>query len=532
MKNKIWIIGLSIIFMICIVSVMFLNKSSDDPFPTIPQTAKAGDLIHKKKLTYSYGKNEYDAEYGILIVPENRSKLDSKLIGIPVVKVNAVNESPLAPIFILEGGPGNSNMQLQGPEELLLSHDMVLVGYRGMDGSTNLRSKKLENALRADDLLSEEGLSQIENITKEVIRDYQAQGIDLSGYSPFEVVHDLDAARRALGYDKINLYSVSYGTRLAQYYDKYFSEHIQYAALLGINPPGAFMWEPDVMDSVLEQYETLWKAETSHSKTDKSLIQMMDTAFDDAPDRWLFFNINKDKIRVASFFLLMETETSPYVFDAYQAAANGDYSGFAALTLACDWLLPTASNWGDMLAKGVMDYDKSRNYRKIETDAHTIGSPVSKLLFGGFAQSWPKYPVAEELKHVHPSSTRTLLINGNLDMSTPAVNAENDLIPHLSNATYIKLHHMGHTVTEAQPQAMERLLTSFYRTGIADDSLFMEETFSFHSKFNITTIVKTIVFLLFCIPIMIIIAIYFIMKKIRSKQNFIFDLLAKNLFLL
>jgi len=42
--------------------------------------------------------------------------------------------------------------------------------------------------------------------------------VDLAGYTPVEVVDDVEAARLALGYEKINLFSISYGTRLAMIY--------------------------------------------------------------------------------------------------------------------------------------------------------------------------------------------------------------------------------------------------------------------------------------------------------------------------
>src|SRR3989304_1772914 len=47
---------------------------------------------------------------------------------------------------------------------------------------------------------------------------HQEAGVDLSGYTVPGVVEDMEAARIALRYDRINLYSLSFGTRIAQIY--------------------------------------------------------------------------------------------------------------------------------------------------------------------------------------------------------------------------------------------------------------------------------------------------------------------------
>ena len=53
----------------------------------------------------------------------------------------------------------------------------------------------------------------------------------------------MEAARAALGYDRINLLSYSYGTRVAMIYAWMYPGSIHRSAMIGVNPRGNFAWE-------------------------------------------------------------------------------------------------------------------------------------------------------------------------------------------------------------------------------------------------------------------------------------------------
>ena len=69
---------------------------------------------------------------------ENRRDPSSRLIALPITRIHARSEHPGAPIFRLEGGPGKTNMKFPMASRFTDDHDVVLVGYRGVDGSTRL----------------------------------------------------------------------------------------------------------------------------------------------------------------------------------------------------------------------------------------------------------------------------------------------------------------------------------------------------------------------------------------------------------
>ncbi|MCP4417966.1 MAG: hypothetical protein GY805_15195, partial [Chloroflexi bacterium] len=82
--------------------------------------------------TYERNDVEYAADCGTLVVPENRSDPNSRLIALSVIRVLANGRSPSEPIFWFQGGPGQSNLRFSHGEDLtalLENHDFVMVGY-------------------------------------------------------------------------------------------------------------------------------------------------------------------------------------------------------------------------------------------------------------------------------------------------------------------------------------------------------------------------------------------------------------------
>ena len=215
----------------------------------IPSNAIAGDLLDMGPAIY-YG---FKAHSYKLIVPENRKKADSRLIALPVVKIHALNRGN-QPVFHLSGGPGMSNMRFKEFGDMIENHDIILVGYRGADSSVILQAENVIKALKEmvkTDLLSDKSL----NLFKEAVTaDYEIfknRGVDINGYNMVEVVDDLESVRISLQYDKINLLSESYGTRLAQIYSTRYGSMINRSVMIGINPPGHFLFSPTATDDII-----------------------------------------------------------------------------------------------------------------------------------------------------------------------------------------------------------------------------------------------------------------------------------------
>ena len=98
-------------------------------------------------------------------------------------------------------------------------HDVVLVGYRGIDGSSRLDCPEVISAREhTHDLLSSKTFASVAAAFRACADRLLASGVDLAGYSLPERVDDLELARRALGYRQIDLVSESAGTRTAMIY--------------------------------------------------------------------------------------------------------------------------------------------------------------------------------------------------------------------------------------------------------------------------------------------------------------------------
>ena len=105
MKTKHLLIALVLFSALLLVGC----KPKDASLPVVPEGAQAGDLIDLKPCTYEAGKIKYSADCGTLVVPENRSDPNSRLIALPVIRVRALSDSPAEPIFYLQGGPGGTS---------------------------------------------------------------------------------------------------------------------------------------------------------------------------------------------------------------------------------------------------------------------------------------------------------------------------------------------------------------------------------------------------------------------------------------
>jgi len=185
---------------------------------TVPESAKPGDLL-LEPCTFKTKAGEYQADCGTLVVQENRDKVDSRLIALPVIRVHASGNNPTEPIFFLDGGPGeNLNMQFKPPAALLVNHDVVMVGYRGVDGSSALDCPEVSEAMKGvgGNLLSEESRANLSDARARCAQRLQDAGVDLEGYTVVDVVADLEAARAGLDYERVNLLARGFGTRIVR----------------------------------------------------------------------------------------------------------------------------------------------------------------------------------------------------------------------------------------------------------------------------------------------------------------------------
>ena len=281
------------LLLILLLSTTLITACSAPEAPTliVPDGAQAGDLVDLESCTYEAKDVEYAADCGTLIVPENRSNPKSRLIALPVIRIRTTGNNPAEPIFRLGGGPGQSNMGFSHLERLIENHDLVLVGYRGVDSSPVLQCPEFIQAAKGvgDNLLSEESIANMGDALAHCAARLQDEGVDLDGYTILEEIEDVETARVGLGYERINLLSESFGTRVAMMYAWEHPDSLYRSAMISVNPPGRLAWEPDVLDWQITYDADLCARDPECSARTDDLAKTVRNVAHDMPRRWLFY---------------------------------------------------------------------------------------------------------------------------------------------------------------------------------------------------------------------------------------------------
>lgn len=182
------------------------------------------------------------ARCGSLTVFEDRAAGTGRTLDLEVVVIPAVSDNADPdPLFFLAGGPGQAATELAGPTlplfgDVRRSRDLVFVDQRGTGGSGRMRCAFFEGA--PDEEAVGESL-QIDSLPLDELRECLAEvetAADPRQYTTPIAMDDLDDVRAALGYERINLYGGSYGTRAALVYMRRHPERVRTAVLDGLAP--------------------------------------------------------------------------------------------------------------------------------------------------------------------------------------------------------------------------------------------------------------------------------------------------------
>ncbi len=486
-----------------------------------PKDAQIGK-IELSPCKVKIGNRKFIADCGLIIVPENWQAPGAQRIALPVTRIRALSSTPAEPIFYLEGGPGMSNMKAQPPIALLDTHDFVMVGYRGVDGSVRLDCPAVSAALKGDgkDLLGNDSLDMLGRAMLGCAARLSRQGIDLDRYTIPDVVRDMEAARRALGFERINLYSRSYGTRIAQIYATEHPDVIRRSLIVGANPPGRFVWERATIDTQIRRFAD----RRAISGNGDDLVRAMRKVSRAMPARWLGLRIDPGKVKAVSFALMFNTRTAALVFDAWEAAGKGDASGLALMSIAYDFVLPRMFVYGDFFAKALSaDLDPARDYgTSLNPSGSIIGSPLSALFFSAAQRCdgpcWPMADLEDKHRTARPSPVETLILSGGLDFSTPAQYAARELLPMLPNGRQIVLADMGHVddLTQSQPEAFAHLASRFFDDGEAVSSLYVRRDLSLRPRWGMPALAKSIAVAAVIAALAAVGALAFALNKLRG----------------
>ena len=482
---------------VAVVVIVFLGAAAvmfrvADAHETVhvPPGALSGDLrLHS--CHYDTENGSYAADCGTLVVPENRLDPRSRLIALPVTRVHATGSPRRAPVFYLQGGPGVTNMEFPYASRFTTHHDVVLVGYRGVDGSVKLDCPEVVSSLSGTkDLLATSTLEAYSAAFRACATRLTDSGVDLAGYNMVQRVDDMEAARTALGYRSINLISESAGTRTAMVYSWRHPHSIHRSVMLGANPPGRYLYEGTTIDRQIKHYGDLCAKDAACRSQTTDVAGTIRSEAQHLPTRWGPLPIKPGNVKLTTFYGFMHATqasaplTGPQTIGSWAAAADGDPSGLWLLSLMADLVIPTSHVWGDVPATAQIDAAAGAAYYAGHTGRGTIiGNPFTDSLWGngGLVTAWPHAAEVDEYSKLRPTDVETLLISGDLDFATPAEFATNELLPTLRHGHQVVLHNLGHTgdTWTYETAASSRLINTYFDTGRVDDSAYPQRRMSF-----------------------------------------------------
>jgi pimeloyl-ACP methyl ester carboxylesterase len=182
------------------------------------------------------------AKCGTYEVYENRATKKGRKITLKIVLIPATSDKREPDPFVyFAGGPGSAATEdaaglAQAFPQILAHHDMLFVDQRGTGGSHPLDCKFYDDA----DLQTYLGyFFPLDDIRK--CRAQLEPNSDLKLYTTTIAADDMDELRAALGYERLNLFGGSYGTRAALTYLKRHPEHVRTAMLQGVSPTDQYM---------------------------------------------------------------------------------------------------------------------------------------------------------------------------------------------------------------------------------------------------------------------------------------------------
>ncbi len=516
---------------VVVLGLAYLRFSPSSGAVSVPAGAHAGEVI-LHPCSYATEKGRYAADCGTLVVPENHAKPGSRLIALPITRIHARSAHPRTPVFRLEGGPGISNMHFSKASRIADRHDVVLVGYRGIDGSVRLECPEVVDALkRSPDFLGEASSRAYSRAFRSCANRLQADGVDLAGYGLPQRVDDLEAARKALGYHQIDLISESVGTRTAMIYSWRYPHSIHRSVMIGVNPPGHFLWYPNTTDEQIHRYARLCAEDATCSRRTGDLAGTLKHAEAHAPASFWFLPIRKGNARIASFYGLMESTSeaaplsAPMTLDSWISAAHGDTSGLWFESTLATLAFPTSFVWGDVAAVARADTRAAERYFSSGTHSESIiGSPATDFLFAGgrLLNSWPANPTENEYTHVRDSKVQTLLVSGELDFATPPQAATRELLPHLPNGHQVVLTGVGHTTSfwSYEPKASTRLLNAFLDTGRIDRSLYTPAKINFTPDVSQTALGKGLAATMLGLALLVVLSLLLMWRRVHKRGHF------------
>ena len=423
-----------------------------------------------------------DAYCGTLKVYENRDTRQGRQIDLNIVVLPALNPDPKPdPFFFLAGGPGQGAAQMAKPlremfRQIVVDRDIVLVDQRGTGKSNPLNClEQQDDSLK---ILSETPEQAYDKL-KKCMSSYDA---DLRLYTTTIAMDDLDDVRAYLGYDKINVYGGSYGTRAALVYLRQHGDRVRTVVLDGVAPTNMRLplFAPrDVsraFDRLVADCEADAGCKTKYPNLGTRARALMARLEKDPPLVTITHprtgergEVRMTAQMVSGVFMmaLYQPLAASLIPALIERAEQNDFQNLVALaTMNDNGALPNMSVGMQLSVLCAEDAPRiTAEEAKKEAEGTLFGLHVMKLQREACA-FWPRGTVDASFYEPVRSDVPVLVLSGEIDPVTPPSWGE-EVKKTLPNATHVVFAGTGHTA--GSTGCGRRLIKAFIDAGGAQN---------------------------------------------------------------
>ena len=388
-------------------------------------------------------------------VPEDREHPEGKQIDLHVALLKARSSSPKPDaFFFIAGGPGQASTEAFVQESAAFDrirseHDIVLVDQRGTGGSNRMDCPKLTADFEPTDAV-------IAKAATDCVK--QLPG-DPRFYTTSVAVQDLDAVRAAMGYASIDLYGISYGTRVALQYLRAYPDSTRSVVLDGVVPadlalgPGVSLDAQRALGLIFSRCDedaSCHKAFPDLSATfaglqrDLSAHPARVTLRDPLDGSPRTETLTWEKVAGAVRLMSYQSETASLLpLLIHQAGTQHDYTPLMATALIFTGEIQ--EGFAEGMESAVLCTEDApymdRSHDAALKDTY-LGSATVEVMVKSCGY-WPRGVMAADFKQPVKSAKPVLLLSGEDDPITPPANAER-AAKTLSNSLSLVVPGQGH----------------------------------------------------------------------------------------
>ena len=424
------------------------------------------------------------AKCGTLQVYENRATRKGRIIGLNIVVLPATGQKREPdPIVYFAGGPGSAATEeapgiAQAFAKLREYRDFLLVDQRGTGGSNPLNCDLFDPA----DLQSYLGSF----FPTEAVRKCRTQletKADLKLYTTTIAADDMDDVRAALGYEQLNLFGGSYGTRAALTYLKRYPKRVRTATLQGVSPTNHYMPSdfPQQTERAIQGVIAECAADAGCSKAFPNLkdeaksvlAQLLKGPLEvevQKPDSEAHVKVklSRDLAAEAIRYMLYNPVSAARVPIVLHLAAEGNFVPLAQAALRYRInLVATGSNGMYLSVTCAEDLPWIKPGEGERMAANTFLGDYRLRQQREACALWPRATIERDFGEPVRSDVPVLILTGEWDPVTPPSNGAT-VAKTLTNSLHIVVPHGAHGLGGLEGiDCIDRILTEFIERGTA-----------------------------------------------------------------